>query len=159
MPVVASRIVEAPAAAKSSSGSRSRISTGALPFSTGGGKSQGWRWHVADRRANPAQQLAILCVGRLVALQEEVFMLGIIGTIVVGLIVGAIAKLISPGRDPSGWIITILVGIAGAFIAKFIGQSLFGWYRDGDAPGWIMSIAGAVLLLWIYKLVTRNRAA
>ncbi len=86
-------------------------------------------------------------------------MFGIIGTIIVGLIVGAIAKLISPGRDPGGWIVTILIGIAGAFTAKFIGQSLFGWYRDGDAPGWIMSILGAVLPLWLYRLVTRNRSA
>lgn len=85
--------------------------------------------------------------------------MGIIGTLIVGLIVGAIAKLISPGRDPGGFLVTIAIGIAGSFLARFIGSSLFGWYRDGDAPGWIASILGAVLLLWIYKLVTRNRAA
>ncbi len=86
-------------------------------------------------------------------------MFSLIGTIIIGLIVGAIARLLSPGRDPGGWIVTILIGIAGAFIAKFLGQSLFGWYRDGDAPGWIMSILGAVLLLWLYKLATRKGSA
>lgn len=85
--------------------------------------------------------------------------MGIIVTIVVGLIVGAIAKLISPGRDPGGFIVTILIGIAGSFLARFIGSNLFGWYRDGEAPGWIASILGAVLLLWIYKLITRRRTA
>lgn len=84
---------------------------------------------------------------------------GIIGTLIVGLIVGAIAKLISPGRDPGGFIVTILIGIAGSFAARFIGSSLFGWYRDGDAPGWIASILGAVLLLWLYRVIMRNRAA
>lgn len=85
--------------------------------------------------------------------------MSIIATIVVGLIIGAIAKLISPGRDPGGWIVTILIGIAGAFIAKFLGQALFGWYRDGSGPSWLMQIAGAVLLLWLYKVATRGRAA
>ena len=83
----------------------------------------------------------------------------LIGTIIVGLIVGAIAKLLSPGRDPGGWIVTILIGIAGAFVAKFLGQSLFGWYRDGSGPSWLMQILGAVLLLWLYKVFTRNRTA
>lgn len=83
----------------------------------------------------------------------------LIGTILVGLIVGAIAKLLSPGRDPGGWIVTILIGIAGAFVAKFLGGALFGWYRDGSGPSWLMQILGAVLLLWLYKVVTRNRTA
>ncbi|WP_426162908.1 GlsB/YeaQ/YmgE family stress response membrane protein [Sandarakinorhabdus sp. DWP1-3-1] len=81
---------------------------------------------------------------------------GIIGTAIVGLIVGAIAKWLSPGPKPDGCIVTILIGIAGAFIAKYIGSEVFGWYRDGDTPGWIMSVLGAALLLWLYRLV-RNR--
>lgn len=84
---------------------------------------------------------------------------GILGTLFVGLIVGALAKWLSPGKDPSGWIITILLGVAGSFVAKFLGQFVFGWYRDDSAPGWIMSILGAVLLLWIYRVIQRNRTA
>lgn len=82
---------------------------------------------------------------------------GIIGYIVVGLIVGALAKLIMPGKDPGGIIVTIIIGIVGALLAGFLGSAVFGWYRDGSAPGWIASILGAVLLLWIYRLVVARR--
>ena len=75
----------------------------------------------------------------------------LIGTAIVGLIVGGIAKWLAPGPNPSGCLITILIGIAGSFIARFLGGALFGWYDDGSAPGWIMSILGAMLLLWIYR--------
>ncbi len=83
--------------------------------------------------------------------------IGLIGTAVVGLVVGAIAKWISPGQNPGGILVTMLIGIAGAFLARFAGQSLFGWYSDGSAPGWIMSILGAVVLLWLYRVVQRDR--
>lgn len=83
---------------------------------------------------------------------------GLIGTAFVGLIVGIIAKWLSPGQGPGGFFVTILIGIAGAFIARVAGNALFGWYHDGDAPGWIMSIVGAMLLLWLYRIVLRNRA-
>ena len=79
-------------------------------------------------------------------------------TAIVGLIVGVIAKFIFPGKDPGGILVTMLIGIAGAFVARFIGSAVFGWYGDGGAPGWIASILGALLLLWIYRMVTRNRA-
>jgi len=85
-------------------------------------------------------------------------MFSLIGTLIVGLIVGAIAKLLMPGKDPGGWLVTILIGIAGAFAARFIGGQIFGWYADGSAPGWIASILGAILLLWLYRLV-RSRTA
>lgn len=81
---------------------------------------------------------------------------GLIGTAIVGLVVGAIAKWLSPGRDPSGCLVTMVIGVAGAFIARFIGNSVFGWYSDGSAPGWIMSILGAVLLLWIFRMIQRR---
>jgi uncharacterized membrane protein YeaQ/YmgE (transglycosylase-associated protein family) len=71
--------------------------------------------------------------------------------IIVGLIVGAIAKLLMPGRDPGGIIVTILLGIAGALIAGFLGRSL-GWYGPGEAAGFIASVLGAMLLLFIYRL-------
>jgi uncharacterized membrane protein YeaQ/YmgE (transglycosylase-associated protein family) len=80
----------------------------------------------------------------------------ILTTLIVGLIVGALAKLIMPGKDPGGFIITILLGIAGAFVAGWLGQAL-GWYEAGDGPGIIMSIIGAMILLGIYRLVIGRR--
>ncbi len=72
-------------------------------------------------------------------------------TIVVGLVVGALAKLIMPGRDPGGAIVTMLIGIAGSFIAGFLGHAL-GWYNVGEGPGIIGSIVGAIVLLGVYRL-------
>jgi uncharacterized membrane protein YeaQ/YmgE (transglycosylase-associated protein family) len=77
-------------------------------------------------------------------------MMGILGWIVFGLIVGVIAKFIMPGRDPGGIVVTILLGIAGALVAGFLGQ-LAGFYAAGDAAGVIMSVIGAVLLLFAYR--------
>jgi uncharacterized membrane protein YeaQ/YmgE (transglycosylase-associated protein family) len=82
--------------------------------------------------------------------------MGILTTLIVGLIVGALAKLIMPGKDPGGFIITILLGIAGAFVAGWLGHSL-GWYEAGEGPGIIMSVIGAVILLAIYRLVIGRR--
>lgn len=69
--------------------------------------------------------------------------------IVSGLIIGVIAKLLMPGRDPGGFIITILLGIAGMFMGSFIGRAI-GFYKPGEAAGWIVSILGALVLLVIY---------
>jgi uncharacterized membrane protein YeaQ/YmgE (transglycosylase-associated protein family) len=80
----------------------------------------------------------------------------ILSWILFGLVVGVIAKLLMPGRDPGGFIVTILLGIAGAMIAGFLGQAM-GWYGEGDSAGWIMSILGAILLLVLYRLVARRR--
>ena len=82
--------------------------------------------------------------------------MGILWMLIIGLIVGAVAKLIMPGKDPGGIFITILLGIAGAFVAGFLGRAL-GWYHEGDAAGFIASVIGAILLLTVYRLVTRNR--
>jgi uncharacterized membrane protein YeaQ/YmgE (transglycosylase-associated protein family) len=79
-------------------------------------------------------------------------MLSILWTLIIGLVVGAIAKLIMPGKDPGGIIVTMLIGVAGAFLAGFIGQGL-GWYETGEAAGIIASILGAMLLLLLYRLV------
>jgi len=76
---------------------------------------------------------------------------------IIGLIVGALAKLIMPGRDPGGVIITALIGIAGALIAGFLGRSL-GWYAAGEPAGFIASIIGAVILLALYRAVITRRA-
>lgn len=78
--------------------------------------------------------------------------MSIIGTLFVGLIVGLIARAIKPGNDSMGWIMTILLGIAGSFIATYIGVAL-NWYQAGESAGWIASIVGAVVLLLIYNLV------
>jgi uncharacterized membrane protein YeaQ/YmgE (transglycosylase-associated protein family) len=82
----------------------------------------------------------------------------ILVTLIVGLIVGALAKLIMPGKDPGGIIITILLGIAGSFIAGLLGHAL-GWYKVGDGPGIIASVIGAVILLAIYRAVIGRRHA
>lgn len=83
--------------------------------------------------------------------------MGIISAIIIGLIVGAIAKFIMPGKDPGGWIITILLGLAGSFLAHFLGLGL-GWYRDGEPAGFIASIVGAIILLAFYRLFTKRTA-
>jgi uncharacterized membrane protein YeaQ/YmgE (transglycosylase-associated protein family) len=82
----------------------------------------------------------------------------IIWSLIVGLIVGAIGKLIMPGRDPGGWVVTMLLGIAGSVLAGFLGRAL-GVYHQGDAgPGIIASVIGAVILLAIYRVAVRRRA-
>ena len=81
----------------------------------------------------------------------------LIGTIIIGLIVGVVAKLLMPGRDPGGFIITIILGIAGAFVGTFIGRAL-GFYNPGEAAGFLMSLLGAVLLLLIYRMIVKRPA-
>ena len=82
--------------------------------------------------------------------------MAILGWILFGLVVGALAKLVMPGRDPGGIIITMLIGIAGAVIGGFVGRSL-GWYAEGEAAGFLMSFAGAVALLAIYRMFVGRR--
>jgi uncharacterized membrane protein YeaQ/YmgE (transglycosylase-associated protein family) len=77
----------------------------------------------------------------------------IVSTIVVGLVVGAIAKLLMPGKDPGGFIVTILIGIAGAFVGTWIGRMFAG---ENYIAGWIMSIVGAMILLLLYRLIKRK---
>jgi len=79
-------------------------------------------------------------------------------TLLIGLIVGALAKFIMPGRDPGGIIVTILLGIAGAFVARFLGQAL-GMYGEGEAAGFIASLLGAILLLFLYRMFTKRTPA
>lgn len=82
--------------------------------------------------------------------------MGILAWILFGLVVGIIAKLLMPGRDPGGFIITILLGIAGAVIGGFVGRAM-GLYGPNQAAGWIVSILGAMLLLFLYRMVARPR--
>ena len=76
--------------------------------------------------------------------------------IVLGLLAGGIAKLLMPGRDPGGCVITILLGIAGALLAGFLGQAV-GWYRPGEGAGFLAAIVGAFVILLVYRLVLARR--
>lgn len=80
----------------------------------------------------------------------------IIWTIIIGFIVGLIARFLMPGRDPAGFIITTILGIVGALIATYMGQAV-GWYRAGEGAGFIASIIGAMILLFLYRLVIGRR--
>ena len=80
--------------------------------------------------------------------------MGILSWILFGLVVGVIAKLLMPGRDPGGFIVTILLGIAGGLVGGFVGQAM-GF--AGESPSWIMSILGAIALLAVYRMMVRRR--
>lgn len=85
-------------------------------------------------------------------------MFSIIWALIIGLIVGAVAKLIMPGKDPGGIWITMLLGVAGSVIATYLGRAL-GWYSGGQSAGFIMSVLGALLLLFLYRLIKRPARA
>jgi uncharacterized membrane protein YeaQ/YmgE (transglycosylase-associated protein family) len=82
--------------------------------------------------------------------------MGILGWILFGLIIGALAKLVMPGRDPGGIIVTMLIGIAGAVLGGFVGRAM-GFYGEGEPAGWIMSFIGAIVLLVIYRIMVGRR--
>jgi uncharacterized membrane protein YeaQ/YmgE (transglycosylase-associated protein family) len=84
--------------------------------------------------------------------------MGIIGWILFGLVVGIVGKLLMPGRDPGGFILTIVLGIAGALLGGFVGQSL-GLYREGEPAGFLMAVVGSIILLLIYRLFLGSRRA
>lgn len=84
-------------------------------------------------------------------------MFGLIGTLVIGLIVGAIAKFLMPGKDGGGLLMTMVLGIAGAFVGTFLGRML-GLYGPGEAAGFIGSVIGAVILLWLYRRFSNKPA-
>lgn len=79
-------------------------------------------------------------------------MMSLIGTLLVGLVVGFIARAIKPGEDKLGWWMTALLGVGGSFLASFVGASM-GWYRHGHTAGWIASVVGAVVLLAVYSAI------
>jgi uncharacterized membrane protein YeaQ/YmgE (transglycosylase-associated protein family) len=88
---------------------------------------------------------------------EEVRMdRGFLGWIFIGLVAGVLGKMLMPGKDPGGFIVTILLGIAGALLAGFIGKAV-GFYEPGQPAGFIMATIGAVILLFIYRMVMKNR--
>ncbi len=82
--------------------------------------------------------------------------MSIIGAIVIGFFAGLIAKFLMPGRDPGGFIITIILGIVGAFVATYLGQTI-GWYQEGEAAGFVGAVVGAVIVLFIYRMIAGRR--
>ena len=88
---------------------------------------------------------------------EEGKVFSLIWAAIIGLIVGALAKFIMPGKDPGGILITMAIGIVGSIIATWIGRAI-GWYRDGQSAGFLMSIAGAILLLYLYRMIRGKTA-
>lgn len=78
-----------------------------------------------------------------------------IGAIIIGFLAGIVAKLIMPGKDPGGFIITTILGIIGAVVATWLGQAV-GWYGEGEAAGFIGAVVGAIVLLAIYRMVARR---
>ena len=84
--------------------------------------------------------------------------MGFVWTIIIGFLAGIVAKFISPGpNEPSGFILTTILGIVGAFVATFLGQAL-GWYRAGEGAGFIGAVVGAIVVLMIWGAVTRNQS-
>ena len=83
--------------------------------------------------------------------------MSILGWIVFGLIVGFVAKLLMPGRDPGGFVVTIMIGVVGALIGGFLGRIL-GLYRENDPVGFIMAVIGSIVLLWAYRRMTAHSA-
>lgn len=81
--------------------------------------------------------------------------MGVIGWIIFGLIVGIVAKFLMPGRDPGGFIITILLGIAGALVGGYVGRAV-GWYGPGDPAGFLMAVLGSIILLALYRMLARR---
>jgi len=85
-------------------------------------------------------------------------MFTLLWTALIGLIIGAVAKLLMPGKDPGGWIVTILLGLAGSFLAGYLGR-MVGWYQEGQSAGFIMSVLGAILLLFLYRMFVAKKPA
>ncbi len=85
-------------------------------------------------------------------------MLQLLWMAIIGLIVGAVAKLLMPGKDPGGIFVTMLIGIAGSLIAGYLGRAV-GWYKEGQSAGFFMSVLGAILLLVIYRLIKGRATA
>jgi uncharacterized membrane protein YeaQ/YmgE (transglycosylase-associated protein family) len=84
-------------------------------------------------------------------------MLSLLWELIIGLVIGAVAKFLMPGKDPGGIWITMIIGIAGSILATYVGQAI-GWYRAGQGAGFMMSVVGAILLLIIYRVIRGTMA-
>jgi len=83
--------------------------------------------------------------------------MSILWTIIIGLVVGIVAKFLMPGRDPGGFVITAIIGIVGSIIATYLGQAL-GFYQSGQSAGFIAAVLGSIILLFLYRMVTGRKA-
>lgn len=83
--------------------------------------------------------------------------MSILGTLIIGLLAGIVARLLMPGRDPGGFIITVVLGVGGAFLATWMGQTM-GWYRTGEAAGFLGAVVGSIIILAVYRLARGSRA-
>jgi uncharacterized membrane protein YeaQ/YmgE (transglycosylase-associated protein family) len=83
--------------------------------------------------------------------------MGVIGWIIFGLIVGVVAKFLMPGRDPGGFVVTAILGIVGALLGGYLGRAM-GWYREGEPAGFIVAVIGAIIVLFLYRLLVGRRA-
>ena len=111
-------------------------------------------------RGSIAQRSTVNCWRRPQAVasrHRKVSIMHILVTIIIGFVAGLVAKLLTPGRDPGGFIVTTLLGIVGAFVATYLGQAI-GWYRADEGAGFIGAVVGAVILLAIYHMVVRRSA-
>jgi uncharacterized membrane protein YeaQ/YmgE (transglycosylase-associated protein family) len=81
--------------------------------------------------------------------------MSLIGTLIIGFLAGLVARLLMPGRDPKGFIITIVLGVVGAFLATWLGREL-GWYREGEVAGFLGAVVGSVIILAVYRLTFRR---
>jgi len=90
-------------------------------------------------------------------LEAGLFIMEILWMLIIGLVIGVVAKLLMPGKDPGGFIVTIVLGIAGSFMAGFIGRAMH-WYSHGQPAGFIASVIGAIVLLILYRLFQRRTA-
>jgi len=81
--------------------------------------------------------------------------MSVIAWIIFGLVVGIVAKFLMPGRDPGGFIVTILLGVAGALVGGYLGRAA-GWYREGDPVGFLMAVLGSIILLALYRMLARR---
>lgn len=81
--------------------------------------------------------------------------MSVIAWIIFGLVVGIVAKFLMPGRDPGGFIVTILLGVAGALVGGYLGKAV-GWYREGDPVGFLMAVLGSIILLALYRMLARR---
>jgi uncharacterized membrane protein YeaQ/YmgE (transglycosylase-associated protein family) len=82
--------------------------------------------------------------------------MSILGTFIIGLLAGALAKFIMPGRDPGGFIITMVLGVVGAFLATWLGQAL-GWYASGESAGFVGAVVGSIIILALYRVFMGRR--
>lgn len=82
--------------------------------------------------------------------------MSILVTLIIGLLAGLVARFLMPGRDAAGFIVTMVLGVAGAFVASWFGQTM-GWYREGEAAGFIGAVIGAMVILFLYRLFVRRR--